>query len=100
MTSALDRWAAAAVAALSAIALFYVGYCQLNMNAPWLYRDQAFLFYLSVPIAFLGGAVLHLAGVGTALRRISTWVFYLAALIAIVQLFRFFASAYAISHAF
>ncbi|HWS71619.1 MAG TPA: hypothetical protein VN605_05870 [Thermoanaerobaculia bacterium] len=99
--SALDRCGAAAIAGLSAIALLYVGYCQVNMNAPWLYRDQAFLLYLSVPIAFLGAAVSHLAsGAATALRRVSTWVFYAAAVVAIVQLMRFFASAYAMSHAF
>lgn len=100
MNASVDRWSAAVMAALSAIALLYVGYCQLNMNAPWLDRDQAFLLFLAVPLAVLGGAASRLGSPTSPLSRIGIWTFYVAGLVAIVQLFRFFAAAHAVTHAF
>lgn len=47
MTNSVDGWAARVVGTLSGAMLLYVACCQINMNAPSLYRDQAFLLYLS-----------------------------------------------------
>lgn len=94
------RFAAAALAIGSFVVMLYVAYCAMNMNAPWLFREGVILLYVLTPVSLLAGSGVILAGRDTRLGRACAVVFCVSSAVVLIQLARFFALAYAVSHAF
>jgi len=76
----------------SVATLLYVGYCALNMDAPWLMRGTTLPLYLAIPLVTAAGAA---AVMDARWQRAARVVFLALALLLLALLVRFFAEAYA-----
>ena len=98
MTNRSLRIVGITVVLASVVALAYVIYCMTHMFAPWLWRDGLFVLYLGVPVAMLCGALTVVSGDASKLRIVSSWLFFVAALVTLVQLVRLFSEMLAVAH--